>query len=214
MAAGGPDPPVLAAAAGMSHIQIPPGLTELLQGYTVEVLRQQPPDLVDFAVDYFTRLREARSQPASPPAAPPSGSQGLEPGAGLVADAKADTESEDDEDLDGRRRVGPAFVVGGRRGRCGGLQRRSRGAAGADHTGPGPWSARAEFVRLPRAAGVSPACATSQRSWAVLRARERTERVVRFSLGENVRLRPAWWRGAHGGLASAGGPFAGMVPKN
>ncbi|XP_027438453.1 cAMP-dependent protein kinase type II-alpha regulatory subunit isoform X2 [Callorhinus ursinus] len=84
----------------MSHIQIPPGLTELLQGYTVEVLRQQPPDLVDFAVDYFTRLREARSQPASPPAAPPSGSQVLEPCPGLVADAKADTESEDDEDLD------------------------------------------------------------------------------------------------------------------
>ncbi|KAL6071398.1 hypothetical protein STEG23_006246 [Scotinomys teguina] len=46
----------------MSHIQIPPGLTELLQGYTVEVLRQQPPDLVDFAVEYFTRLREARDQ--------------------------------------------------------------------------------------------------------------------------------------------------------
>lgn len=46
----------------MSHIQIPPGLTELLQGYTVEVLRQQPPDLVDFAVEYFTRLREARAQ--------------------------------------------------------------------------------------------------------------------------------------------------------
>lgn len=46
----------------MSHIQIPAGLTELLQGYTVEVLRQQPPDLVDFAVEYFTRLREARRQ--------------------------------------------------------------------------------------------------------------------------------------------------------
>lgn len=119
MAAGGPDPPVLAAAAGMSHIQIPPGLTELLQGYTVEVLRQQPPDLVDFAVDYFTRLREARSQPASPPAAPPSGSQALELGPGLVADAKADTESEDDEDLDGRRRAGPTFAVGGRRGGAG-----------------------------------------------------------------------------------------------
>uniref|UniRef100_A0A8C0L9B0 cAMP-dependent protein kinase type II-alpha regulatory subunit n=1 Tax=Canis lupus dingo TaxID=286419 RepID=A0A8C0L9B0_CANLU len=84
----------------MSHIQIPPGLTELLQGYTVEVLRQQPPDLVDFAVDYFTRLREARLQASSPPAAPPSGSQGLEPSPGLVADAKADSESEDDEDLD------------------------------------------------------------------------------------------------------------------
>ncbi|XP_007446231.1 PREDICTED: cAMP-dependent protein kinase type II-alpha regulatory subunit isoform X2 [Lipotes vexillifer] len=84
----------------MSHIQIPPGLTELLQGYTVEVLRQQPPDLVDFAVDYFTRLREARSRASTPPAAPPSGSQGLEPGPGLVADAIADSESEDEEDLD------------------------------------------------------------------------------------------------------------------
>uniref|UniRef100_A0A673UL87 cAMP-dependent protein kinase type II-alpha regulatory subunit n=1 Tax=Suricata suricatta TaxID=37032 RepID=A0A673UL87_SURSU len=84
----------------MSHIQIPPGLTELLQGYTVEVLRQQPPDLVDFAVDYFTRLREARLRAASPPAAPPSGSQTPEPGPGLVTDAKAESESEDDEDLD------------------------------------------------------------------------------------------------------------------
>ncbi|XP_038282559.1 cAMP-dependent protein kinase type II-alpha regulatory subunit-like [Canis lupus familiaris] len=102
----------------MSHIQIPPGLTELLQGYTVEVLRQQPPDLVDFAVDYFTRLREARLQASSPPAAPPSGSQGLEPSPGLVADAKADSESEDDEDLDvpipsrfDRRVSGTHFVV-------------------------------------------------------------------------------------------------------
>uniref|UniRef100_A0A5F5PYY5 cAMP-dependent protein kinase type II-alpha regulatory subunit n=1 Tax=Equus caballus TaxID=9796 RepID=A0A5F5PYY5_HORSE len=84
----------------MSHIQIPPGLTELLQGYTVEVLRQQPSDLVDFAVDYFTRLREARSPASIPPAAPPSGSQDLEPGSGLVADANGDSESEDDEDLD------------------------------------------------------------------------------------------------------------------
>lgn len=43
-------------------IEIPVGLTELLQGYTVEVLRQRPADLVDFAVHYFTRLRDARSQ--------------------------------------------------------------------------------------------------------------------------------------------------------
>ncbi|XP_068839037.1 cAMP-dependent protein kinase type II-alpha regulatory subunit isoform X2 [Capricornis sumatraensis] len=84
----------------MSHIQIPPGLTELLQGYTVEVLRQRPPDLVDFAVDYFTRLREARSRASTPPAAPPSGSQDFDPGAGLVADAVADSESEDEEELD------------------------------------------------------------------------------------------------------------------
>ncbi|KAM8758612.1 cAMP-dependent protein kinase type II-alpha regulatory subunit isoform 2-T2 [Rhynchonycteris naso] len=84
----------------MSHIQIPPGLTELLQGYTVEVLRQQPPDLVDFAVDYFTRLREARAQDHSPPAAPPSGPRDLGLGLGLVADADADSESEEDEDLE------------------------------------------------------------------------------------------------------------------
>ncbi|ELR46381.1 cAMP-dependent protein kinase type II-alpha regulatory subunit [Bos mutus] len=96
----------------MSHIQIPPGLTELLQGYTVEVLRQRPPDLVDFAVDYFTRLREARSRASTPPAAPPSGSQDFDPGAGLVADAVADSESEDEEDLDGRRRAGQGEQTG------------------------------------------------------------------------------------------------------
>lgn len=98
MAAGGRDPPVLAAAAGMSHIQIPPGLTELLQGYTVEVLRRQPPDLVEFAVDYFTRLREARAPAARPPAAPPAYFPEPEPGPGPVADAES--ESEEDEDFD------------------------------------------------------------------------------------------------------------------
>lgn len=46
-------------------IEIPVGLTELLQGYTVEVLRQRPSDLVDFAVQYFTRLRDTRSQDGS-----------------------------------------------------------------------------------------------------------------------------------------------------
>ncbi|XP_063282302.1 cAMP-dependent protein kinase type II-alpha regulatory subunit isoform X2 [Pelobates fuscus] len=43
-------------------IEIPAGLTELLQGYTVEVLRQRPPDLLDFAVHYFTRLQDSRQQ--------------------------------------------------------------------------------------------------------------------------------------------------------
>ncbi|XP_032997239.1 cAMP-dependent protein kinase type II-alpha regulatory subunit [Lacerta agilis] len=43
-------------------IEIPPGLTELLQGYTVEVLRHRPPDLLAFAAEYFGRLREARDQ--------------------------------------------------------------------------------------------------------------------------------------------------------
>lgn len=97
----------------MSHIRIPPGLTELLQGYTVEVLRQQPPDLVDFAVGYFTRLREARC-PAEPPAAPPdAGAAGLQPEPGPAADASAGSES-DDEDLDGRRGRGPSRGLRGR----------------------------------------------------------------------------------------------------
>ncbi|KAL8212799.1 UNVERIFIED_CONTAM: hypothetical protein K2H54_058788 [Gekko kuhli] len=43
-------------------IEIPPGLTELLQGYTVEVLRHRPPDLLNFAAEYFSRLRDARDQ--------------------------------------------------------------------------------------------------------------------------------------------------------
>ncbi|KAM3846911.1 cAMP-dependent protein kinase type II-alpha regulatory subunit isoform 2-T4 [Vipera latastei] len=43
-------------------IEIPPGLSELLQGYTVEVLRRRPPNLLDFAAEYFSRLRESRDQ--------------------------------------------------------------------------------------------------------------------------------------------------------
>lgn len=41
-------------------IEIPAGLTDLLQGYTVEVLQRRPPDLVEFAIQYFTRLQESR----------------------------------------------------------------------------------------------------------------------------------------------------------
>lgn len=115
MAAGGRDPPAFAAAAaaGMSHIRIPPGLTELLQGYTVQVLRQRPSDLVDFAVDYFTRLREARALASSPPATPPSFSQDLELGPGLAVE-KPESETDEDEDLDGRRRGWADVRRGGR----------------------------------------------------------------------------------------------------
>lgn len=94
MATGGPYSPVPEAAAGMSHIQIPPGLTELLQGYTVEVLRQQPPDLVDFAVDYFTRLREARARASLPSAAPPLDLHAPEPCPDAVAEADGDSEED------------------------------------------------------------------------------------------------------------------------
>ncbi|KAM9172403.1 cAMP-dependent protein kinase type II-beta regulatory subunit isoform 4-T4 [Pangshura tecta] len=38
-------------------ISIPAGLTELLQGFTVEVLRSQPGDLLEFALQHFGRLK-------------------------------------------------------------------------------------------------------------------------------------------------------------
>ncbi|KAM8766042.1 cAMP-dependent protein kinase type II-beta regulatory subunit [Rhynchonycteris naso] len=39
-------------------IEIPAGLTELLQAFTVEVLRHQPADLLEFALQHFTRLQQ------------------------------------------------------------------------------------------------------------------------------------------------------------
>ncbi|XP_047439559.1 protein kinase, cAMP-dependent, regulatory, type II, alpha, B [Mugil cephalus] len=44
----------------MSNVQIPAGLKELLQGYTVEVLRRRPPNLAEFAVQHFTRILESQ----------------------------------------------------------------------------------------------------------------------------------------------------------
>uniref|UniRef100_A0A667YCY3 cAMP-dependent protein kinase type II-alpha regulatory subunit n=1 Tax=Myripristis murdjan TaxID=586833 RepID=A0A667YCY3_9TELE len=42
----------------MGSVEIPVGLKELLQGYTVEVLRRRPPNLVEFAVQHFAHLQE------------------------------------------------------------------------------------------------------------------------------------------------------------
>ena len=39
--------------------QIPPGLTDLLQEFTVAVLRERPTDLVSFAANYFNKLNQA-----------------------------------------------------------------------------------------------------------------------------------------------------------
>ncbi|XP_060912619.1 protein kinase, cAMP-dependent, regulatory, type II, alpha A isoform X1 [Labrus mixtus] len=74
-------------------IEIPVGLTELLQGYTVEVLRQRPSDLVDFAVQYFTRLRDTRSQDGA--------GAGGKTGKGVMFDGEPmQTESNGDDDDD------------------------------------------------------------------------------------------------------------------
>ncbi|XP_059184252.1 protein kinase, cAMP-dependent, regulatory, type II, alpha, B isoform X3 [Centropristis striata] len=46
----------------MSNVEIPAGLKELLQGYTVEVLRRKPKDLVEFAVQHFTQILESQNK--------------------------------------------------------------------------------------------------------------------------------------------------------
>ena len=43
-------------------IQIPPGLTELMQDFTVVALRERPTDIVEFAAEYFIKLRESKKQ--------------------------------------------------------------------------------------------------------------------------------------------------------
>uniref|UniRef100_A0A8C8RNG7 Protein kinase cAMP-dependent type II regulatory subunit beta n=1 Tax=Pelusios castaneus TaxID=367368 RepID=A0A8C8RNG7_9SAUR len=47
-------------------ISIPAGLTELLQGFTVEVLRSQPGDLLEFALQYFGRLKAEAAEGGAP----------------------------------------------------------------------------------------------------------------------------------------------------
>lgn len=81
-------------------IEIPVGLTELLQGYTVEVLRQRPPDLVEFAVQYFTRLRDTRSQDGSgaTSAAKPGVKGVMFDGEPMQTESNGDEDDEDDDD--------------------------------------------------------------------------------------------------------------------
>jgi len=49
-------------------IDIPPGLTAMLQDFTVAVLRTKPPDLYKFAADHFNKLytqKKAAEKPAA-----------------------------------------------------------------------------------------------------------------------------------------------------
>lgn len=43
-------------------VPVPAGLQDLLKGFTVEVLKRQPENLLDFAVVYFTELRDRREE--------------------------------------------------------------------------------------------------------------------------------------------------------
>ncbi|XP_062283378.1 protein kinase, cAMP-dependent, regulatory, type II, alpha A isoform X2 [Scomber scombrus] len=80
-------------------IEIPVGLTELLQGYTVEVLRQRPSDLVDFAVQYFTRLRDTRSQDGAG-AGPKTGKGVMFDGEPMQTESNGEDDDDDDSDFE------------------------------------------------------------------------------------------------------------------
>lgn len=77
----------------MSTVEIPAGLKELLQGYTVEVLRRRPPDLVEFAVQHFTRLLEGQrtDQRAKKRSAKPARK-------GVTFETKSNKPNKDDEE--------------------------------------------------------------------------------------------------------------------
>uniref|UniRef100_A0A3Q0SPZ2 cAMP-dependent protein kinase type II-alpha regulatory subunit n=1 Tax=Amphilophus citrinellus TaxID=61819 RepID=A0A3Q0SPZ2_AMPCI len=80
-------------------IEIPVGLTELLQGYTVEVLRQRPSDLVEFAVQYFTRLRDTRSQDGASTCGK-TGKGVMFDGEPMQTESNGDDDEDDDSDFE------------------------------------------------------------------------------------------------------------------
>lgn len=87
-------------------IEIPAGLTELLQSFTVEVLRNQPEDLLDFALQYFTRLKEKEIR---------GGHERNIRGTGKAVNfcdeaMQIDSENGEDEDDDEEEFVGNAFI--------------------------------------------------------------------------------------------------------
>jgi hypothetical protein len=45
----------------MNNFEIPAGLSDLLQEFTVSVLRKRPADLHQFAADYFKEVNDRRS---------------------------------------------------------------------------------------------------------------------------------------------------------
>uniref|UniRef100_A0A4W5QZH6 cAMP-dependent protein kinase type II-alpha regulatory subunit n=1 Tax=Hucho hucho TaxID=62062 RepID=A0A4W5QZH6_9TELE len=78
----------------MMSIEIPVGLKDMLQGYTVEVLRRRPPDLVEFAIQYFTRLQESRKHDKHDKDSPVNSAR-----KGVAFDSNS-VESDEDEDSD------------------------------------------------------------------------------------------------------------------
>ncbi|XP_076311807.1 cAMP-dependent protein kinase type II regulatory subunit-like isoform X2 [Tachypleus tridentatus] len=48
-----------------SRVEVPPELTSLLLEFTVSILTEKPEDIVDFAVNYFTKIRDEKRKTSS-----------------------------------------------------------------------------------------------------------------------------------------------------
>ncbi|XP_048692300.1 cAMP-dependent protein kinase type II-beta regulatory subunit isoform X3 [Caretta caretta] len=107
-------------------ISIPAGLTELLQGFTVEVLRSQPGDLLEFALQYFGRLKAEAAESGAGGGSPAPGHErgSLPPrraparGVSFAEEpVQSDSESGDEEEqFAGKGEVPGGSAVGGEPG--------------------------------------------------------------------------------------------------
>lgn len=90
----------------MGAVEIPAGLKELLQGYTLEVLRRRPPDLVAFAVQHFTQVLNRRpdDQEVKKPSAGPARKA-------VTFEPKPSPEEEEEEEEDDPKSEFPALEV-------------------------------------------------------------------------------------------------------
>ena len=50
----------------MTQIEIPHQLPVILRNFTLNVLRNKPNDIIDYAVEYFTELQREQQQQQSP----------------------------------------------------------------------------------------------------------------------------------------------------
>ncbi|CAG0885921.1 unnamed protein product [Cyprideis torosa] len=75
----------------MSKYEVPPELQDLLLEFTVAVLVEEPRDIVDFAVCYFSRLRDYRRGAGGSDQAPRAG---YDMGNGLIEDGGEDESDE------------------------------------------------------------------------------------------------------------------------
>lgn len=75
------------------ELQIPTGLTDMLQEFTVVVLRERPDDIVDFAANYFTQLKIRNK------------ARGNTKGVSFHSDEKESDEEDEEEEIVGTGRA-------------------------------------------------------------------------------------------------------------